>query len=192
MSRSGNLFADLPGDATQEQFSELLHAPSVRIERIVSHGQASPPGFWYDQDSAEWVVVLSGSAVLLLEARRRRGNSRVAITSTFRRTGVIASKRRMRASRRFGLPCTIIEAFPGKVGGRNHRAGGGVVGATGVRHGTLYAAVAAGRADPAAGPDLGIRRTALNIASTDDLSTFLYSGLPCRTRGGPFAMGVLK
>lgn len=67
MSRSGNLFADLPGDATQEQFSELLHAASVRIERIVSHGQASPPGFWYDQDWAEWVLVLSGSAMLLLE-----------------------------------------------------------------------------------------------------------------------------
>ena len=23
---------------------------AVRIERIVSHAQASPPGFWYDQD----------------------------------------------------------------------------------------------------------------------------------------------
>jgi cupin 2 domain-containing protein len=67
MSLSGNLFADPPGDATQEQFTELLHAPSVRVERIVSHGQASPPGFWYDQDWAEWVVVLGGSAVLLLE-----------------------------------------------------------------------------------------------------------------------------
>jgi len=67
MSRSGNLFADLPGDVTRERFDELLRAPSVRIERIVSHGQASPPGFWYDQERAEWVVVLSGSAVLALE-----------------------------------------------------------------------------------------------------------------------------
>jgi cupin 2 domain-containing protein len=79
MSLSGNLFADLPGDATQEQVTELLHAPSTRIERIVSHGQASPPGFWYDQDWAEWVVVLSGSAVLLLEGeaaprKLRRGD----------------------------------------------------------------------------------------------------------------------
>jgi cupin 2 domain-containing protein len=67
MSLSGNLFADLASDVTQEQVSELMHASSVRIERIVSHGQASPPGFWYDQDWAEWVVVLSGSAVLRLE-----------------------------------------------------------------------------------------------------------------------------
>jgi cupin 2 domain-containing protein len=36
----------------------------VRIERIVSHGQASPPGFWYDQDEAEFVTVLAGAAQL--------------------------------------------------------------------------------------------------------------------------------
>ena len=36
----------------------------VRIERIVSRGEASPGGFWYDQDEAEFVVVLSGAARL--------------------------------------------------------------------------------------------------------------------------------
>jgi cupin 2 domain-containing protein len=36
----------------------------VRIERIVSHGHASPGGFWYDQDRHEWVVVLTGAARL--------------------------------------------------------------------------------------------------------------------------------
>ena len=39
----------------------------MRIERIVSHGEASPPGFWYDQAGAEWVVVLVGSAGLLFD-----------------------------------------------------------------------------------------------------------------------------
>jgi cupin 2 domain-containing protein len=53
MSLAGNLFADLPADMAQEQFSALLRAACVRIERIVSHGQASPPGFWYDQDWAQ-------------------------------------------------------------------------------------------------------------------------------------------
>ena len=67
MSLAGNLFADLPADVAHEQFSALLRAASVRIERIVSHGQASPPGFWYDQDWAEWVLVVRGSAVLLME-----------------------------------------------------------------------------------------------------------------------------
>jgi cupin 2 domain-containing protein len=39
----------------------------VRIERIVSTGQASPPGFWYDQPWTEWVLLLAGAAGLLFE-----------------------------------------------------------------------------------------------------------------------------
>ncbi|MBU6529261.1 cupin domain-containing protein (plasmid) [Methylocystis sp. MJC1] len=39
----------------------------TRIERIVSTGQASPLGFWYDQEQTEWVVLLSGSAGLMFE-----------------------------------------------------------------------------------------------------------------------------
>jgi cupin 2 domain-containing protein len=62
-----NLFAELPHDRTDEQTTELVATANVRIERIVSHGQASPPGFWYDQDWAEWVIVLTGSAGLLCE-----------------------------------------------------------------------------------------------------------------------------
>ena len=65
---AGNLFADLP--ATQEaaeRLENLLDRPGLRIERIVSTGQASPPGFWYDQDVAEWVVLLSGAAELQFE-----------------------------------------------------------------------------------------------------------------------------
>ena len=59
-----NLLRDLPDPATAEVFETLLQAPSVRIERIVSHGQASPDGFWYDQDEAEWVLLLAGAARL--------------------------------------------------------------------------------------------------------------------------------
>jgi cupin 2 domain-containing protein len=64
---SGNLFAELPQDRMEEQTTELLATPAVKIERIVSHGQASPEGFWYDQDRAEWVILLTGSAKLLFE-----------------------------------------------------------------------------------------------------------------------------
>jgi len=63
----GNLFADLPDELADEQITVVLVAPDVRIERIVSRGQASPPGLWYDQDWAEWVISLAGSAGLLLE-----------------------------------------------------------------------------------------------------------------------------
>nr|WP_245291268.1 cupin domain-containing protein [Methylobacterium aquaticum] len=44
----------------------LAQGPQTRIERIVSTGQASPPGFWYDQPWDEWVVLLSGGAGLHL------------------------------------------------------------------------------------------------------------------------------
>jgi cupin 2 domain-containing protein len=59
-----NLFADLPISLPAELCTTLLTAPGVRIERIVSQGQASPEGFWYDQAQDEWVVVLKGAARL--------------------------------------------------------------------------------------------------------------------------------
>jgi len=62
-----NLFQPLPDARSGECFDDLLSRPGCRIERIVSHGQASPPGFWYDQAWDEWVLLLSGSAVLRLE-----------------------------------------------------------------------------------------------------------------------------
>jgi cupin 2 domain-containing protein len=58
-----NLFSPLP-DAAAERVDALLIKPGLRIERIVSQGQASPPGFWYDQAEAEWVMVLAGAARL--------------------------------------------------------------------------------------------------------------------------------
>jgi len=63
-----NLFADLPAPPQQhEHIAELLSRPGLRIERIVSTGQACPPGFWYDQPQGEWVVLLQGEAKLIIE-----------------------------------------------------------------------------------------------------------------------------
>jgi cupin 2 domain-containing protein len=62
-----NLFANALTGVAEELFTALLERPDVRIERIVSHGQASPPGFWYDQEQHEWVLVLKGAARLRLE-----------------------------------------------------------------------------------------------------------------------------
>ncbi len=59
---AGNLFASLPQRLAAEQTTTLLANENLRIERIVSIGQASPRGFWYDQDQAEWVLVLAGAA----------------------------------------------------------------------------------------------------------------------------------
>lgn len=60
-----NLYAGLPAHPeAAERFDALLARPGLRIERIVSTGQASPPDFWYDQAEAEWVVLLQGAAGL--------------------------------------------------------------------------------------------------------------------------------
>lgn len=64
-----NLFAAIPVDTSCETFDDLLDVPGLRIERIVSHGQGSPRGFWYEQDGDEWVIVLQGSAMLQVEGR---------------------------------------------------------------------------------------------------------------------------
>ena len=61
-----NLFTGIPDDPSNELFDTLLEADCLRVERIVSCGQSSPPGFWHDQDQAEWVVVLQGAARLRL------------------------------------------------------------------------------------------------------------------------------
>jgi cupin 2 domain-containing protein len=50
-----------------ESTDEILALWGLKIERIVSHNHASPPGFWYEQASNEWVMVLSGSAGLRFE-----------------------------------------------------------------------------------------------------------------------------
>src|ERR1019366_751165 len=63
----GNLFGPVQGDRRQEIVTSLLDTPNLKIERIVSMGQRSPTGFWYDQPWAEWVIVLAGSAGLCFE-----------------------------------------------------------------------------------------------------------------------------
>lgn len=63
----GNLFAPLLHLPAAEVFDPLLTGGPFRLERIVSTGQATPPGEWYDQDCDEWVVLLSGSATLRFE-----------------------------------------------------------------------------------------------------------------------------
>ena len=67
MTTLTNLFADLPQHLPKEFVQTLLQAADMRIERIISHGHASPEGFWYDQGQHEWVVVKKGAARLQFE-----------------------------------------------------------------------------------------------------------------------------
>lgn len=61
---NGNLFAGLPATAPDEIVTALAEGGRFRLLRIVSTGQATPPGEWYDQPEDEWVVLLSGRAGL--------------------------------------------------------------------------------------------------------------------------------
>lgn len=63
----GNLFRTPPPTGESESFTALASRPGARLERIVSRGQASPPGFWYDQADDEWVALLAGAARLEVE-----------------------------------------------------------------------------------------------------------------------------
>ncbi len=64
-----NLFVS-PSELPSELVEELCRGTGhCRVERIVSRGHSSPPGFWYDQSEDEWVAVLQGSAALEFEGQ---------------------------------------------------------------------------------------------------------------------------
>lgn len=67
MIAAGNLFAALADAGAAERIETLAAGSGARVERIVSMGQASPEGFWYDQERTEFVALLAGSARLRIE-----------------------------------------------------------------------------------------------------------------------------
>ena len=50
-----------------ELFETLLDNDRVLIEKVVSTGQVTPQGEWYDQDKDEWLIVLQGEGELSYE-----------------------------------------------------------------------------------------------------------------------------
>ena len=50
-----------------ELVEKILDSPSILIERVVSTGQVTPPGEWYDQEQDEWLIVLQGAGELSYE-----------------------------------------------------------------------------------------------------------------------------
>jgi cupin 2 domain-containing protein len=65
--KTGNIYNLIPDDLSDEVFEILVQNTSVTIERIISRGHSSPETGWYDQDSAEWVIVLTGEARIAFE-----------------------------------------------------------------------------------------------------------------------------
>jgi cupin 2 domain-containing protein len=65
--KPNNIFSRIPYFMQDEISETLLETGHLKLERIISSGQATPEGEWYDQDTEEWVILLSGSAGLLFE-----------------------------------------------------------------------------------------------------------------------------
>lgn len=63
----GNIFADLTPERREEEFAQLASTSDMRIERIVSTGQATPKGQWLEQGWEEWVILLRGAAGVSFE-----------------------------------------------------------------------------------------------------------------------------
>ncbi|MCA2736677.1 cupin domain-containing protein [Microcystis sp. M158S2] len=47
-----------------EKFEQIVSGNNIQIERIISTGQTTPSGQWYDQELDEWVILLQGEAEL--------------------------------------------------------------------------------------------------------------------------------
>lgn len=62
-----NIFENIT-DALDEEVIELIHeSDNVRIERIFSLGNVESHQTWFDQETDEWVILLSGEAQVEFE-----------------------------------------------------------------------------------------------------------------------------
>ncbi len=62
-----NIFDKVIIDKNEENFFQIFKNESIRVERIVSNGQKSPEDFWYEQIENEYILLLSGNAILEFE-----------------------------------------------------------------------------------------------------------------------------
>lgn len=62
--KSKNIFRDIPASLKEEFFETLQSSKEIKIERVVSYGHTTKEGEWYNQEQNEWVILLSGEAVL--------------------------------------------------------------------------------------------------------------------------------
>ena len=65
-----NLLGGRSSPVPVEEFIPLLQGGSFRMEQIISHGQPTPAGQWYDQADPEWVMLMRGAATLRFEDGR--------------------------------------------------------------------------------------------------------------------------
>ncbi len=59
-----NIFNKTSEFLEEEFFETILETNNIKLERIFSQTHSSPPGFWFDQEKNEFVLLLQGSAQL--------------------------------------------------------------------------------------------------------------------------------
>jgi predicted metal-dependent hydrolase len=62
-----NLFRTIPAARAAEVFETIIQNKGLTLERIISHGQATPAGEWLSQERDEWVLLARGQARLRFE-----------------------------------------------------------------------------------------------------------------------------
>lgn len=65
--QTGDIYQNIPSALPREIQNSLVTAKDMKIERIVSRGHHSDPGFWYDQHENEWILLVKGEAKLKFE-----------------------------------------------------------------------------------------------------------------------------
>ena len=54
----------IPEATSPEVFETLASSGAVRIERIISNGQCTPPHTWLTEELNEWVLLIQGRATI--------------------------------------------------------------------------------------------------------------------------------
>jgi cupin 2 domain-containing protein len=65
-----NIFDAIADKGQEESIIPLLERSGIKLEQIISRGKGSDPGFWYDQEGDEWVLLVRGQAELEFEQER--------------------------------------------------------------------------------------------------------------------------
>jgi cupin 2 domain-containing protein len=64
---NNNILDNYKIESKDELFDVLFKNDNVIIERIISYGNITPDGEWYDQSKDEWVILLEGNAKIVFE-----------------------------------------------------------------------------------------------------------------------------
>jgi len=68
-----NIFTTENKKYENEIFETILQNDCILLERIISDGQTTPDGKWYDDDRDEWVLLLKGKAEIEFEDGEKVG-----------------------------------------------------------------------------------------------------------------------